>query len=349
MEYAIRTVRPEDRALNAMVDGLLRREGIRRDANLDYTCALLDEEGRIAATGSCFQNTLRCFAVDRDHQGEGLMNQLAAHLIRVQADRGNLHLFVYTKCETARFFRDLGFHPVAEAPGDVSFLENRRTGFSRYLRTLEEESGPQKGGVAGAVVMNANPFTLGHRYLAETAAAACDTLHLFLVSEDASLVPFSVRKELARAGTAHLDNVTLHDSGPYIISSATFPSYFLKDEAAVIDGHARLDLAVFVRIARALGITVRYVGEEPASQVTGIYNQVMASQLPRTGIDCVIVPRLAVSDEAVSASTVRRLIQQGRLEEIRPLVPESTYAYFTSPEAQPVIDRIRRAENVVHY
>ena len=197
--------------------------------------------------------------------------------------------------------------------------------------------------------MNANPFTLGHRYLAETAAAACDTLHLFLVSEDASLVPFSVRKELARAGTAHLDNVTLHDSGPYIISSATFPSYFLKDEAAVIDGHARLDLAVFVRIARALGITVRYVGEEPASQVTGIYNQVMASQLPRTGIDCVIVPRLAVSDEAVSASTVRRLIQQGRLEEIRPLVPESTYAYFTSPEAQPVIDRIRRAENVVHY
>ena len=197
--------------------------------------------------------------------------------------------------------------------------------------------------------MNANPFTLGHRYLAETAAAACDTLHLFLVSEDASLVPFSVRKELARAGTAHLDNVALHDSGPYIISSATFPSYFLKDEAAVIDGHARLDLAVFVRIARALDITVRYVGEEPASQVTGIYNQVMASQLPRAGIDCVIVPRLAVSDEAVSASTVRRLIQQGRLEEIRPLVPESTYAYFTSPEARPVIDRIRRAEHVVHY
>ena len=186
---------------------------------------------------------------------------------------------------------------------------------------------------------------------AETAAAACDTLHLFLVSEDASLVPFSVRKELARAGTAHLDNVALHDSGPYIISSATFPSYFLEDEAAVIDGHARLDLAVFVRIARALDITVRYVGEEPASQVTGIYNQVMASQLPRAGIDCVIVPRLAVSDEAVSASTVRMLIQQGRLEEIRPLVPESTYRFFLSPEGEPVVQAIRAAgeDQVTHY
>ena len=240
----------------------------------------------------------------------------------------------------------MGFYEIARADGALVFMENRRDGFGRYLRDLEQARRP---GRSAALVMNANPFTLGHRYLAETAAAACDTLHLFLVSEDASLVPFSVRKELARAGTAHLDNVALHDSGPYIISSATFPSYFLKDEAAVIDGHARLDLAVFVHIARALDITVRYVGEEPASQVTGIYNQVMASQLPRAGIDCVIVPRLAVSDEAVSASTVRRLIQQGRLEEIRPLVPESTYAYFTSPEARPVIDRIRRAEHVVHY
>ena len=46
-----------------------------------------------------------------------------------------------------------------------------------------------------------------------------------------------------------------------LVSNATFPSYFLKDEAAVIDGHARLDLAVFTKIAAALNITARYVGE----------------------------------------------------------------------------------------
>ena len=346
MAYSISRVSPGDKRTMAEIDALLVREGIRRDRNLDYTCAMYDEGRRVVATGSCFGCTLRCLAVSAAHQGEGLLNQVVTHLMEVQLERGNLRLFLYTKESTAKFFGDLGFYEIARADGALVFMENRRDGFGRYLRDLEQARRP---GRSAALVMNANPFTLGHRYLAETAAAACDTLHLFLVSEDASLVPFSVRKELARAGTAHLDNVALHDSGPYIISSATFPSYFLKDEAAVIDGHARLDLAVFVRIGRALDITVRYVGEEPASQVTGIYNQVMASQLPRAGIDCVIVPRLAVSDEAVSASTVRRLIQQGRLEEIRPLVPESTYAYFTSPEARPVIDRIRRAEHVVHY
>ena len=346
MAYSISRVSPGDKRTMAEIDALLVREGIRRDRNLDYTCAMYDEGRRVVATGSCFGCTLRCLAVSAAHQGEGLLNQVVTHLMEVQLERGNLRLFLYTKESTAKFFGDLGFYEIARADGALVFMENRRDGFGRYLRDLEQARRP---GRSAALVMNANPFTLGHRYLAETAAAACDTLHLFLVSEDASLVPFSVRKELARAGTAHLDNVALHDSGPYIISSSTFPSYFLKDEAAVIDGHARLDLAVFVRIARALDITVRYVGEEPASQVTGIYNQVMASQLPRAGIDCVIVPRLAVSDEAVSASTVRRLIQQGRLEEIRPLVPESTYAYFTSPEARPVIDRIRRAEHVVHY
>ena len=40
-----------------------------------------------------------------------------------------------------------------------------------------------------AIVMNANPFTLGHQYLVEKAAAENDLVHLFMVSEDASLFP----------------------------------------------------------------------------------------------------------------------------------------------------------------
>lgn len=139
------------------------------------------------------------------------------------------------------------------------FMQNRRNGFTNYLETLAQD----KGGPSAAIVMNANPFTLGHQYLLEQASAQWDRVHLFLVSEEASLVPFAVRKRLVQAGVAHLPNVCLHDSGPYIISSATFPSYFLKEENAVIQGHALLDLAVFTRIARALEISCRYVGEEP--------------------------------------------------------------------------------------
>ena len=206
-EYTISQVYPTDKTVLAQIDTLLGQEGIRRDGNLDYICAMFDEEYNVIGTGSCFGNTLRCFAVSSAHQGEGLLNQIITHLIEVQCARGNMHLFLYTKVKSSKFFGDLGFYEIARVE---------------------------------------------------------DTL------EDASLVPFAVRRKLVEAGVAHLPNVVLHDSGPYIISNATFPSYFLKDEAAVIDGHARLDLAVFTKIAAALNITARYVGEEPTSQVTGI-------------------------------------------------------------------------------
>ena len=188
------------------------------------------------------------------------------------------------QAERAKFFEDLGFCEITRVENRLVFMENRPDGFERYLRGLEAA---KTTGKSAAIVMNANPFTRGHQYLVEKAAAACDTLHLFIVSEDASLVPFAVRKKLVAEGVKHLPNVVLHDSGPYIISNATFPSYFLKDEAAVIDGHARLDLAVFTRIAGALNITARYVGEEPTSQVTGLYNQIMSQQLPKAGMDIV--------------------------------------------------------------
>ena len=345
-EYTIGQVLPSDKATLAQVDALLEQEGIRRDANLDYICAAFDDEYRVIATGSCFGNTLRCFAVSGEHQGEGLLNQVISHLIEYQCARGNLRLFLYTKVQSAKFFGDLGFYEIARVDGTLVFMENRRDGFASYLRGLAKTARP---GVSAALVMNANPFTLGHQYLVETAAAACDTLHLFVVSEDASLVPFAVRKQLVQAGVAHLSNVVVHDSGPYIISNATFPSYFLKDEAAVIDSHARLDLAVFAKIAATLGVTRRYVGEEPTSLVTGKYNQIMAEQLPKAGIECVIVPRREANGKAISASTVRECLQAGDFAALADLVPQTTLDYFQSEAAAPVLARIRAAGNVVHY
>ena len=345
-EYALTQVSLSDKRMLAQVDALLVENGITRDANLDYICAMVDEENRVIATGSCFGATLRCFAVSQQHQGEGLLNEVVSHLMEYQMARGYTHLFLYTKIKSAKFFQSLGFYEIARVDGTLVFMENRRNGFPSYLSRLEKTARP---GVSGAIVMNANPFTLGHQYLVETAAGRCDTLHLFLLSEDASLVPFGVRKQLVQAGTAHLKNVVLHDSGPYIISNATFPSYFLKDDSAVIQGHAKLDLAIFVRIARALGVTVRFVGEEPTSQVTGLYNEIMAAQLPENGIDCVILPRKEALGKAISASTVRAALQAGDWQTLYQLVPQTTLDYFRSSEAEPVLRRIRSAENVVHY
>ena len=359
-EYVISKVYASDKYALTQIDRLLEQEGIRRDANLDYTCAMYEEDYNIIGTGSCFGNTLRCFAVSHAHQGEGLLNQIISHLISVQYERGNMHLFLYTKVESALFFGDLGFHEIARVDGTLVFMENRRNGFAQYLEGIKRET-EAAGAAAGsgaketaAIVMNANPFTLGHQFLVETAAAACGTLHLFVVSEDASLVPFAVRKRLIREGTAHIPNVILHDSGPYMISSATFPSYFLKDEASVITGHAKLDIQIFTKIAGALGIAVRYVGEEPASEVTGIYNRIMTEELPKAGIACRVIPRRTVSGDmasgaVISASTVRQCLQKEDWQSLRALVPETTLRYFQSAEAAPVLKKIREAGDVVHY
>lgn len=346
-DYMITQINPSDKYGNRLVDELLTAEGIRRDANLDYTCGMYDDEMNLIATGSCFGNTLRCMAVSHEHQGEGLMNSIVSHLIEVQFSRGNTHLFLYTKYDSAQFFGDLGFYEIARINGQIVFMENKRTGFSGYLNALEKqkEDAPR----VAALVMNANPFTLGHQYLAEKAASENDILHLFIVSEDASLVPFEVRKKLVMEGTAHLKNIRYHDSGPYIISSATFPSYFQKDEQAVIESHAMLDLTVFTKIAAALGITRRYVGEEPTSLVTGIYNQIMSEKLPENGIECVVVPRKENKGAVISASTVRQALKEENWPLLAELVPETTLNYFKSPDARPVVDKIQASENVIHY
>lgn len=351
--YNIAKIYSSDRFANAQILKLLQEEGIRRDPNLDYTCGMYDDDMNIIATGSLFGNTLRCMAVSHLHQGEGLMNEIVTHLIETQFERGNTHLFLYTKCSTAKFFRDLGFSEIARVSDQLVFMENKKTGFSDYLKKLQKEADcsetPETPKNIAALVMNANPFTNGHLYLVEKAAAENDILHLFMVSEDASLVPYSVRKQLIMEATSHLPNICYHDSGPYIISNATFPSYFQKDESSVITGHALLDLTIFQSIAKALHINRRYVGEEPTSQVTGIYNNIMAEELPKSDIECIIVPRLEFNGTPVSASTVRQTIHDGKIDDIKPLVPETTYNFFKSPKASEIIKRIQENENVIHY
>jgi [citrate (pro-3S)-lyase] ligase len=345
MGDTLTTISPRDVRGQRQVDALLEQEGIRRDGNLDYTCGLFDSSWRLAATGSCFGNTIRCLAVDRVRQGEGLLNQIISHLMEVQTQRGNTHLFLYTKPQSARFFGDLGFYEIVQAEG-VVFMENRRRGFSDYCAALERT---RKEGTSAAIVMNANPFTLGHLHLVERAAAENNAVHLFVLSEEAGPIPFAVRRRLVREGTAHLSNVICHDSGPYIISGATFPSYFLKDGDTVIRAHAALDLAVFGRIAPCLNLTRRYVGEERTSHVTALYNEEMIRRLPELGIECRVVPRLERDRQPVSASTVRQAIHDGRLEDIRPLIPGAAWDYFTSPEAGAVIAAIQAEQNVIHY
>ena len=344
---AVSQVYKSDTRTMQKIQALLERVDITLDDHLDYTCAVFDDEGAPIATGSAFGATLRCFAVDPAHQGEGLLNEVITHLMENRMERGIFHLFVYTKPASARFFKDLGFAEIAEVPGFLVFLENRKNGFPDYLKRLAKKKLP---GQAAAIVMNANPFTLGHRYLVETAAKENDVLHLFLLSEDAGPIPAAVRHRLVREGVADLPNVVCHETGEYLISSATFPGYFLKSEEKILRTQARLDTALFVRIAKTLDVTARYVGHEPHSIVTGIYNEVLSEALPAQGIQCRILQRKELPDgRVISASAVRQAIHDDRLADVAHMLPETTLNFFRSEEAAPIVAAIRAEQDVVHY
>ncbi len=334
-----------DESLNLRVDMLLQQEGIQRDENLDYTCGIFDDNGNLIATGSCFSNTLRCLAVAKAHRGQGLMKRIVAHLMDIQKERGNLHLFLYTKVASAKYMK--AFYEIARVGDELVFMENTPDGFSNYCAELARTY--REGDRIAGIVMNANPFTNGHLHLVEKAAGENDVLHLFILSEEAGPIPFAVRRKLVHEGVAHLPNVICHDSGPYIVSSATFPSYFLKDGDLVIRTQAALDLQVFGKIAQTLGIKRRYVGQELTSHVTSLYNQVMLESLPKMGMECIEIPRLESDDRIISASVVRQAIHDDRLESIRDMLPPTTYAYFTSPESEAVRAAIKAEENVIHY
>lgn len=301
----------------------LRSMGLRYEGGADYTVQLVSEYGEILGSGSLCGNILKYIAVDERLQGEGAALSLVSELVSEAYRRGTTKLFLFTKASNEMLFRGVGFYTLA-ATRDVCFMENSRTGLARWL-----DSVPRFEGTVGAVVMNCNPFTLGHRFLIRTAANEVDRLYVFVVSEDKSRFSFEDRIEMVRRGARGLANVTVVPSGEYMISQATFPTYFIKDTANAESIYAALDLTLFAqKIAPALNITKRFVGTEPYCALTRGYNEVMKELLPKYGIDVVEVERLG----GISASRVREALDNGDIPALDELVPATTLDYLKERE-----------------
>ena len=296
------------------------------DAQDDALQTVLVWDGEmLIATGSRTGNLLKYIAVDPARQGEGLLAKVLTALRQEAFREGHSQLFLYTKPRNELLFADLMFYPVAQT-GDVLLMEDRRDGIGQFIRQLP--AGEHTGKV-GAAVMNCDPFTLGHQYLVETAAKACDHLYIFVLSEDQGHFSAADRLEMVRRGTAHLNNVTVLPTGPYLISSATFPTYFLKDRDQADRIHCQLDVEIFARhFAPAFSIKTRFVGTEPLSPLTQQYNVILKSQLPSRGIRVEEIPRLTQGNVPVSASAVRAALAAGDLLAVKNLVPQTTFAYL---------------------
>lgn len=135
--------------------------------------------------------------------------------------------------------------------------------------------------------------------------------------------------KLVLEGTKHLSNIKVIPSGKFIISQNTFSSYFEKSKKQDIIIDTTEDVEIFARhIAPVLGVSVRFLGEEPFDMITRQYNNKMLEILPRYGIDVDIIKRKEVENQVISASKVRKLIEENKIEEIRKFVPICTLEFL---------------------
>ncbi len=340
------------------VEAFLAANGLRL-APLDrYVVVTRDEDGdEILAGGGLDGNVIKCVAVSESARSEGLMNILVSRLIVIAREEGRESVKAFTKPENEGIFKSLGFALIASSPNAI-LMENGRGGLPEYRKYLESLARPGRN---GAIVMNANPFTKGHRYLVEQAASQVDNLYVIVVKEDRSRFPYVERKAMIEAGCAGLDNVIVCEGSDYAISAATFPTYFLKKLDDATDTQIALDLDLFVNhIAKPLGVTVRFAGSEPEDALTRRYNELMAEILPGTSvavvrqdhqpdselvegsavrqarrpIDFVEIPRLEQNGNPISATSLRRALDKGNLKEAMEYIPESTVPYLVADLAE---------------
>lgn len=340
------------------VEAFLAANGLRL-APLDrYVVVTRDEDGdEILAGGGLDGNVIKCVAVSESARSEGLMNILVSRLIAIAREEGRESVKAFTKPENEGIFKSLGFGLLASAPKAI-LMENGRGGLPEYKKYLASLARPGRN---GAIVMNANPFTKGHRYLVEQAASQVDNLYVIVVKEDRSRFPYVERKAMIEAGCAGLDNVVVCEGSDYAISAATFPTYFLKKLDDATDTQIALDLDLFVNhIAKPLGVTVRFAGSEPEDALTHRYNELMAEILPGTSvavvrqdhqpdselvegsavrqarrpIDFVEIPRLEQNGNPISATSLRRALDKGNLKEAMEYIPKSTVPYLVADLAE---------------
>lgn len=314
------------------------------DDNIDYTIVIRQNE-EIKATCSKSKNVFKCFAVSDDLRGEGVSTILMEALSNRLFDEGIYHSFIFTKVENTDIFTSLGYKLIHKIE-NVALLESGIYDIKKYLKDMQKEYGIDANTQKSAIVMNCNPFTLGHKYLIEEAARQSTEVLVFIVEEDKSSFPFIYRYAMVKEGVSHLNNVRVIKGGEYIISEATFPSYFLRKEDVILKAYTTLDASIFGRyFCKALNITKRFIGEEPYCIVTNAYNEALKEILPIYGVEVVEVKRKALMGDIISASKVRKLIKEEKISDIEYIVPSSTWKFLNTLVGREIMERIRLGDS----
>ncbi len=336
-----------------LVGGFLSALGFEFDpTEVESTMIVYNLKGDLVGTGSHQGRILKYVAVSPQYRDTTafalIVTYLTEKLLKIYK-----HTFVFTRPENSVRFRGLGFTEIASAPPLFTILEFGFESILTYQDYLKTIKCPSKTPAIAAIVVNCNPFTLGHQFLIEKAAAENELVYLFVVEEDLSAFPFNVRWELIRKGIAHLKNVVMVRGGMYIVSGSIFPAYFLKNEiiSDVMQKQAELDVRIFADyVVPVLGIERRYVGTEKYCATTAAYNQAMKEILPSAGVEVIEVMRMVAATSSsklpifISASNIRQAIKMDNLDEVAEFLPESTRDFLNSEVSLEIRLKIKAGE-----
>lgn len=317
------------------IEMFLQTNGLRYD-DVDYYAAIVDESSdEMIAGGGLKGSVIKCIAVADGHKGEAVANVIVSHLIAKANAEGCQCVKLYTKPNNRQLFESLSFRLIAESPNAI-LMETGVGGIEKYseeLRVKNEELKNDESVVSnarkpiGVIVMNANPFTLGHRFLVEQSSELVERLYVVVVREDCSMFSYNERKAMVSQGVRDIGNVVVVDGSDYAVSAATFPTYFLKQLSDATDTQIILDLDLYRRrIAPALGATIRFFGSEPTDPLTRRYNELMHQQLGEEHVH--EIQRKQQEGSAISASRVRKAMMEGCLWDAIQLVPPTTIPYI---------------------
>lgn len=306
----------------------LQSSGLKLDDDVDLTLYLEDNDqiiGTISKAGSIIKDV----AISPNYQSENLTGLLVTKMMEKLSEEKIYNYQLFTKPEYELVFSSLGFKKLVKTKkvvmfeGGVNSIDNVLSGMKRQIEMTFGPIGPNSD--IGAVVVNGNPFTLGHQYLVEEVSKKHHNVIVFVVEEDRSEFTFTDRISMAYLATRRFGNVLVLPSSKYIVSHLTFPSYFLKNTEEVTEEMAHTDALIFEKyFMDRLFIKKRYLGSESGAKMNA-YNQILKDIL-KDNVE--IIQRLEVDGDVVSASRVRSLLKEGKLEEAMRSIPRENYAIF---------------------
>lgn len=307
------------------IEKFLEKFSLKLDNNLTKTIYIENENLDIIGTISCQDYIIKDLAVDPNYQSENLASVLVNEILNYFRLNNIYNYQVFTKPIYEQVFVSLGFKEIVKTD-KVIMLEGGISNINDKIKEIKNIINNRFGEInetsdIACIVMNGNPITNGHVYLIEEASKNHKMVVLFVVEEDKSEFTFKERFSMAYISTMRLGNVCVIPSSKYVVSSSTFPSYFLKNETEVSEQYSLIDALIFKEyFIKNLFIKKRYVGSETINKMVN-YNNIL-KQVLEDKLE--IINRLQENEEVISASKVRSLLKEGKIEEALKYTPQET-------------------------